>query len=263
MVFLERDDFANRFKEHKPIAITELLYPLLQAYDSVAIESDVEFGGTDQMFNLLVGRELQGIMGLKPQQCFLMPILVGTDGIQKMSKSLGNYIALEETPAEMYGKVMSLPDELIVPYFEYLTDVDDNALNQMTQDMLSPSVNPMSFKKQLAWDITSGFHGAELANESQSNFESVIQEGHVPDDIPVFDLSNILDSDDRSTIRLLVSSGLASSTSEAKRLVNQGAVELIWDFSGQTLNNNENVTWNDGDVIKVGKRRFIKLISQD
>ncbi|MEC9308811.1 MAG: tyrosine--tRNA ligase [Chloroflexota bacterium] len=261
--FLERDDFAKRFKEHKPIAITELLYPLLQAYDSVAIESDVEFGGTDQMFNLLVGRELQGIMGLKPQQCFLMPILVGTDGIQKMSKSLGNYIALEETPSEMYGKVMSLPDELIVPYFEYLTDVDDDTLNQITQDMLSPSVNPMSFKKQLAWDITAGFHGAELANESQSNFESVIQGGHVPDDIPVFDLSNILDSDDKSTIRLLVSSGLASSVSEAKRLVNQGAVELIRNFSGQTLNNNENVTWTDGDIIKVGKRRFIKLISQD
>lgn len=261
--FLERDDFAKRFKEHKPIAITELLYPLLQAYDSVAIESDVEFGGTDQMFNLLVGRELQGIMGLKPQQCFLMPILVGTDGIQKMSKSLGNYIALEETPSEMYGKVMSLPDDLIVPYFEYLTDVDDKTLNQIIQDMLSPSVNPMSFKKQLAWDITAGFHGSQLANESQSSFESVIQGGHVPDDIPVFDLSNILDSDDRSTIRLLVSSGLASSTSEAKRLVNQGAVELIRDLSGQTLNNNENVTWTDGDVIKVGKRRFIKLISQD
>ena len=126
--FLERDDFARRFAEHQPIAITELLYPLLQAYDSVAIESDVEFGGTDQMFNLLVGRELQGMMGQTPQQCFLMPILVGTDGVQKMSKSLGNYVALEEPPGDMYGKIMSLPDELLLQYFQYLTDVPDDEI---------------------------------------------------------------------------------------------------------------------------------------
>ena len=133
--FLERDDFAKRFHEHRPIAITELLYPLLQAYDSVAIQSDVEFGGTDQRFNLLVGRELQEMEGQRPQQCFLMPILVGTDGAQKMSKSLGNYVGVEEPPGDMYGKIMSLPDELIKPYFEYLTDMPDEDLTALARDL--------------------------------------------------------------------------------------------------------------------------------
>ncbi|HZA21896.1 MAG TPA: tyrosine--tRNA ligase, partial [Dehalococcoidia bacterium] len=148
--FLERDDFAKRFQEHRPIAITELLYPLLQAYDSVAIESDVEFGGTDQTFNLLVGRELQGMMGQQPQQCFLMPILVGTDGVQKMSKSLGNYVAVEEPPNDMYGKLMSLPDTLIVPYLEYLTDLPEEELASMSHALEQDSVNPMELKKRLA-----------------------------------------------------------------------------------------------------------------
>ena len=154
--FLERDDFAKRFSEHRPIAITEFLYPLLQAYDSVAIESDVEFGGTDQRFNLLVGRELQGMMGQRPQQCFLMPMLVGTDGVQKMSKSLGNYVALEEPPEDMYGKIMSLPDELIGPYFEYLTDVPSEELAEMDQNR--GETNPIELKKRLALEITSQFH---------------------------------------------------------------------------------------------------------
>ena len=140
--FLHREDFANRYAENRPIAITEMLYPLMQAYDSVVIESDVEFGGTDQMFNLLVGRELQGMMGQTPQQCFMMPILVGTDGVQKMSKSLGNYVALEEPPEEMYGKLMSLPDNLIVSYYEYLTDVPDADIAEMQQAMASETANP-------------------------------------------------------------------------------------------------------------------------
>ena len=145
--FLHREDFANRYAQNQPIAITEMLYPLMQAYDSVVIESDVEFGGTDQMFNLLVGRELQGMMGQTPQQCFMMPILVGTDGVQKMSKSLGNYVALEEPPQEMYGKLMSLPDELIASYYEYLTDVPDADIAEMTHAMASETANPMDFKK--------------------------------------------------------------------------------------------------------------------
>ena len=145
--FLHREDFANRYSQNQPIAITEMLYPLMQAYDSVVIESDVEFGGTDQMFNLLVGRELQGMMGQTPQQCFMMPILVGTDGVQKMSKSLGNYVALEEPPQEMYGKLMSLPDELITSYYEYLTDVPDADIAEMTRAMASETANPMDFKK--------------------------------------------------------------------------------------------------------------------
>ena len=258
---LERDDFAQRFKEHHPIAITELLYPLLQAYDSVAIESDVEFGGTDQMFNLLVGRELQGMMGQKPQQCFLMPILVGTDGVQKMSKSLGNYVALEEEPNDMYGKLMSLPDELIVPYFDYLTDTPDAELGEMSQALQSESVNPMELKKRLAREITAVFHDQSKAINAQENFERVVQRRDIPDDMPEFQLSPFSSDADRSLIRLLVSAGMASSNGEAKRLINQKAVQLI-SHSGQTAildSNSEGVEFQSGDVIKVGRRRFVRL----
>ena len=171
--FLERDDFATRFAEHRPIAITELLYPLLQAYDSVAIESDVEFGGTDQMFNLLVGRELQGMMGQRPQQCFLMPILVGTDGVQKMSKSLDNYVGVEEPPDDMFGKIMSLPDNLIVSYFDYLTDSPDEELEEMTRSIQGLTVNPMDLKKRLAQEITEVFHDRQAATAARERFERV------------------------------------------------------------------------------------------
>ena len=142
--FLDRDDFSRRFEAHKPIAITELLYPLLQAYDSVTVKADVEFGGTDQRFNLLVGRELQGMLGQRPQQCFLMPILVGTDGVQKMSKSLGNYIGVEDHPNDMYGKVMSLGDDHMMEYFEYLTDVPDGELDEIRLAWMSSQSTPCS-----------------------------------------------------------------------------------------------------------------------
>jgi len=259
--FLERDDFAKRFSEHKPIAITELLYPLLQAYDSVAIESDVEFGGTDQMFNLLVGRELQGMMGQKPQQCFLMPILVGTDGVQKMSKSLGNYIALEESADDMYGKIMSLPDNLIVPYFEYLTDIKTSDLEAISSEISEDRANPMEFKKQLSWDITTSFHGRESATNAQTRFEAVVQGRNIPIDIPTYDVSNLLSSQATPLNKLLVETGLAASSSEAKRLINQQAVELIRESEeAAILDNNQITSWHTGDIIKVGKRRFVKLV---
>ncbi|MDA0733129.1 MAG: tyrosine--tRNA ligase [Chloroflexi bacterium] len=258
---LERDDFAKRFKEHHPIAITELLYPLLQAYDSVVIESDVEFGGSDQMFNLLVGRELQGMMGQKPQQCFLMPILVGTDGVQKMSKSLGNYVALEEEPNDMYGKLMSLPDELIVPYFDYLTDMPDAELGEVSQTLQAESVNPMELKKRLAREITATFHDQQMASEAQENFERVVQRRDLPHDIPEFQLRQSSGEDDRSLSRLLVSAGLASSNGEAKRLINQKAVQLIrHPEEAATLDSDSaGAGLQPGDVIKVGRRRFVRL----
>ena len=264
--FLERDDFAKRFKEHKPIAITELLYPLLQAYDSVVIQSDVEFGGTDQKFNLLVGRELQGIMGQTPQQCFLMPILVGTDGAMKMSKSLGNYVAVEEPPNDMYGKLMSLPDDLILPYFEYLTDVPDDDLSAMARDLPSTNVNPMTLKKRLAWQITEQFHDRKSANGAQAHFEQVVQGQGLPDEMPEFNFSaNQADTAAQgqpgggsgpALSLLLTSAGLASSNAEAKRLLNQGAIELI-PQSGepQKLSIGYSVTeLRPGDVIKRGAR---------
>ena len=253
--FLERDDFAKRFKEHRPIAITELLYPLLQAYDSVMIESDVEFGGTDQMFNLMVGRELQSKMGQKPQQCFLMPILVGTDGVQKMSKSLDNYVGVEEEPNDMYGKLMSLPDQLIAPYFEYLTDTPDQDLAEMSQALQSDSVNPMELKKRLAQEITASFYDQQTANSAQEHFERVVQRRDLPEDIP----EAIWTAGQRLS-GFLVESNLATSTSEAKRLISQNAVQLIRP-NGETETLSDDTFYNHqpGDVIKVGRRRFVLL----
>ena len=265
--FLERDDFAKRFHEHRPIAITELLYPLLQAYDSVAIQSDVEFGGTDQMFNLLVGRQLQEMMGQKPQQCFLMPILPGTDGVQKMSKSLGNYVAVEEPPNDMYGKLMSLPDGLIVPYYEYLTDLTDEEIEELGNDLATDKLNPMEPKKQLAWDITSQFHDPSAADGAQRNFERVIQRRSLPDEIPEFSPAErgYFQDEGKRLSNLMVDAGVASSTTEAKRLINQGAVSLIAEGTGdsQTLDRDHplsDLDRNGQGVLKVGRRRFVRLL---
>ena len=256
--FLHREDFANRYAENRPIAITEMLYPLMQAYDSVVIESDVEFGGTDQMFNLLVGRELQGMMGQTPQQCFMMPILVGTDGVQKMSKSLGNYVALEEPPEEMYGKLMSLPDELIISYYEYLTDVPDADIAEMQQAMASESANPMDFKKGLARYVTAVFHDADAANVAESHFEQVVQRRDLPDDIPEVSLSAVADL---SINRLLSQTGLASSNAEARRLIGQGAVEIIHpDGQRESVAAGDAPELRPGDVVRAGRRRFVRLM---
>ena len=255
--FLERDDFAKRFREHRPIAITELLYPLLQAYDSVAIEADVEFGGTDQMFNLLVGRELQGMLGQRPQQCFLMPILVGTDGVQKMSKSLDNYVGVAEPPEEMYGKIMSLPDALIVPYFDYLTDAPAEELAGMSRDIAAESVNPMNLKKRLAAEITAAFHDQPAAAAAQERFERVVQQRALPEDMPVVSLAALADAGPRWS-NALVAAGLISSVSEGKRLINQGAVELF-PPTGPSRRLTEDSHYQPpepGTAIKVGRRRF-------
>ena len=256
--FLHREDFANRYAQNQPIAITEMLYPLMQAYDSVVIESDVEFGGTDQMFNLLVGRELQGMMGQTPQQCFMMPILVGTDGVQKMSKSLGNYVALEDPAQEMYGKIMSLPDELIASYYEYLTDVPDDDITEMTRTMESETANPMDFKKSLAHRITTTFHDGDAADSAQSHFEQVVQRRDLPDDIPEVALSEV---SGLTINRLLVQTGLVSSNGEARRLLGQGAVELIrTDGERTTAAMGDEPNLSPGDVVRAGRRRFVRLI---
>ncbi len=253
--FLDRDDFAKRFAAHKPIAITELLYPLLQAYDSVAIQADVEFGGTDQMFNLLVGRELQGMMGQRPQQCFLMPILVGTDGVQKMSKSLGNYIAVEDPANDMYGKVMSLPDGLIIQYFEYLTDVPWTELDEMGKAIDEQSVNPMELKKRLAREITGQFHDAEAAINAEENFQRVVQRKEAPKDEQQY--ISVVMPGDSTTSDVLVQAGVVKSQSEAKRLINQGGIEI----DGTRINRNEKI--GVGHTIKAGRRRYIKIVGGD
>ncbi len=181
--FLAREDFSNRYKSNQPIAITELLYPLLQAHDSIAVESDVEFGGMDQKFNLLVGRDLQGMMGRHPQQCVLVPLLPGTDGVQKMSKSLGNYIGIDEPANDIYGKTMSLPDQMIVPYLENATDVPGPELEEVRRAMSDESANPMEFKKLLARELVGQFHDCDAARSAQENFERTVQGRELPAEV--------------------------------------------------------------------------------
>ena len=219
----------------------------------------MEFGGTDQMFNLLVGRELQGMMGQTPQQCFLMPILPGTDGVQKMSKSLGNYVALEEPPPEMYGKLMSLPDSLIAPYYEYLTDVPDADLAEMKRAMADESANPMDFKKGLAHRITAMFHDADAANAAQAHFEQVVQRRDLPDELPEYPLS---DAAGMPINRLLAAAGLASSNAEARRLIGQGAVEIIRaDGARVAVAAGTTPALAEGDVVRAGRRRFVRMVA--
>ena len=264
--FLQRADFAQRYTEQRPIAITELLYPLLQAYDSVVIESDVEFGGTDQRFNLLVGRELQGMMGQTPQQCFMMPILVGTDGVQKMSKSLDNYVGVDERPEDMYGKIMSIGDGQIVNYFELLTDVRSSDLADLDRDLAQDSVNPMEHKKRLAWEITNQFHDAVSADAAQGHFERVVQGRSLPEEIPEVSLADLHQGTETAegairADRLLVAASLAASNAEARRLLSQGAVEILPAQGPTTRINDERalITPAAGDVLRAGRRRYIRF----
>ena len=257
--FLDRADFANRFQAHRPIAVTELLYPLLQAYDSVVIESDVEFGGTDQKFNLLVGRELQAMMGQTPQLCFMVPILVGTDGVQKMSKSLGNYIAVEDPPNEMYGKVMSLPDQVVVEYFLWLTDVPTSEIEDMDRAMGAGSLNPIEPKKRLAEEITAQFHSPAEASEARDHFERVIQQRQAPEQMESYSVKGLDQSGASFSIAdVLVEASVATSKGEVRRLISQGAVQV----DGEKVAS-DSVRLRPGSVLKIGRRRYLKIESQE
>ena len=253
---LARDDFSKRYSDNHPIAITELLYPLLQAYDSVAIESDVEFGGSDQRFNLLVGRELQQSEGLKPQQCFIMPLLPGTDGVQKMSKSLDNYIGIEEPPNDIYGKVMSIPDTLIVPYFEWLTDVPTPELNEIKTDLDSGSGNAMELKKRVAGIIVEEYHNTKSASSAREFFERTVQGREIPDDIPIYALPPQVITNTLRLSNLLQENGMTSSAGEARRLIDQGAVRL----DDKTVTQNVLVSELKPGVLRVGRRRYLRLV---
>jgi tyrosyl-tRNA synthetase len=248
--FLAREDFNNRFKAGKPIAITELMYPLLQAYDSVAVQSDVEFGGQDQKFNFLVGRELQTMMGQRPQQCFMTALLVGTDGVHKMSKSLGNYIGVDESPNEIYGKVMALADNMIIQYFELLTDVPDSELNDFKRQVAGNTINPMILKKRLAVELVTQLHGREEAVKADENFTNVFQKREMPEEIAGIEVA--ADEDLRD---IITRANIAKSRSDAARLLQQGAVSIdgVKVTSGKTA-------YQDGNIIKVGKHHFIKVV---
>jgi len=249
---LARDDFTKRFKENLPITLTEFIYPLLQAYDSVVVKDDVEFGGTDQKFNLLMGRQLQEIVGQPPQQVFMVPLLVGTDGVHKMSKSLGNYIGVAEPPEEIFGKVMSIPDGLIMPYFELLTDVPPKELDEFGEALKNSSVNPMELKKRLARELITQLDGKTAADEAEAHFVRVFQKRELPEEIvecPV----NLASC---PTLRdILVAGKLARSKSEAGRLIEQGAVEIDGVKATEPT-----AKVAPGCVVKVGRHRFVRIV---
>ncbi len=261
---LAREDFSTRYSSGRPIAITELLYPLLQAYDSVAIQADVEFGGIDQKFNLLVGRELQSTVGQRPQQCLMTPLLIGTDGSQKMSKSLGNYIGVAEPPDEIYGKVMSIPDSLILHYFELVTDVPDEELEEFRQELDHETTNPMILKKRLAREIVTHLYTKKAASEAEEHFVRLVQKKEMPDkieDLPLNlyfkDLSpEQMEFTNVDISKLLVVTGKVKSRSEANRLIEQGAISI----DGKKITGPA-AHIKIGSVIKVGKRRFAKVVN--
>ena len=255
---LAREDFSNRFKANRPIAITELLYPLLQAYDSTVIKADVEFGGTDQKFNLLLGRELQSMMGQRPQQCLLVPILVGTDGVQRMSKSLDNYIGVAESPKDTYFKVMRLNDDLIPNYLELVTDIPDTDISEIKAAMASRSVNPIEIKKRLAHDIVTQFHSSEAAASAETEFERIVQRKEADDLVTEVSLASLNAGETAFIPRLLVEYKAASSTGEARRLIDGGGVEIGGDrLSEYTVDRSKLVP---GTRMKVGKRRTLIFV---
>ena len=254
---MAREDFNKRFTSGNPISLAEMLYPLLQAYDSVVIEADVEFGGTDQKFNCLLGRELQQMAGQPPQQVFLVPLLIGTDGRLKMSKSLGNHIGIAEPPGEIYGKVMSLPDHLITDYFLLATDVPDEEIAGLTRQLDARSVNPMTLKKRLAYEIVAQFHNASAAGEAEQEFTRVFQEGKIPEEIPEHTFTASPSADGLYRIDLaptLVKQGIIKSNSELKRLLAQGAIEL----DGVKISTDV-INARNGSILKVGKRTFVRI----
>ena len=249
---LERDDFSKRYKANQQIAIHEFLYPLIQAYDSIALNADVEMGGTDQKFNLLVGRELQRAFDQEPQVCITLPILEGLDGTNKMSKSLDNYVGINEAPDEMFGKIMSISDDLMWRWFELLSFKPINAINELKKEVKS-GMNPRDTKILLAEEIIERFHSKEDAENAKNTFLDRFQKGAKPKEIETFSIS----LDDNIAIgNLLKESGLVQSTSEAMRLVKQGAVKIN---DKKTDDPKLSIEKNQELLVQVGKRRFLKI----
>lgn len=249
---IERDDFSKRFKSNEPISLHEFLYPLAQGQDSVHLNSDVELGGTDQKFNLLVGRDLQRDAGQDPQVCLMMPLLEGTDGSLKMSKSYDNYIGINDNPNDMYGKALSIPDNLIYRYFELVTDVPTDKLPEIKKQVKK---DPRNSKHQLAWTITRMYHGEGAAKEAKNHFEQTVIKKEIPDDAPEIEF------DEGSEVRLLdiiSEAGLTQSNGETKRMIKQGGVSIN---DKKVKDVNHTVTFGPGDQLnlKVGKRKYAKL----
>src|SRR5882757_3050949 len=253
---LEREDFRSRLANQQPISVHELLYPLLTAYDAVSLKSDVELGATEQKFNLLVHREIQREYGLPGQAILTMPILVGLDGQRKMSKSLGNYIGITEPPADMFGKIMSIPDDLMWTYYELTTDRAPQQITALKQEVSSGALHPMDAKMRLAEEIVSGFHGFDSARKAAENFQRVFRDRQSPTEVPVQKISA---GPPRKLIALLVELKLAPSKSEAERLIKQGAVELNEsrvDDPRADLDLSKPAQF----LLRAGKKKFLRLI---
>lgn len=251
---LERNDFETRYRSGQPIAILEFMYPLLQGYDSVALKSDVELGGTDQKFNLLLGRTLQEHYGIEPQVCLMLPLLVGTDGTEKMSKSLNNYIGIHESPQQIYGKTLSIPDELIISYFTLATDVGKSEIERMDAEMKSGQLNPRDAKRRLGREFVTLYHSLEAARQAEAEFDQVFARKEAPDEIADF---SVAANEETLLAKLIVESGGAKTNSEARRLIEAGGVRL----DGEKVSDiNMRLTLDKPALLKVGKRFFVRLV---
>lgn len=248
---LEREDFKNRYENQTPISLHEFFYPLMQGFDSVEIKADIELGGTDQRFNVLMGRALQKEFNQDPQATIFMPLLEGLDGKDKMSKSLGNYIGIDEKAAVMYEKAMTIPDELIIKYFELVTDIHPDVVDGIKKDLDENKVNPRDVKMDLAKEIVKLYHGEEEANSAENRFKEVFQQGQIPSDIKTIEVLK----DEFDLIEELVKNNLTSSKSEARRLITQGGVKI----NNTKLVDIKELNISDTMIVQVGKKKFIKI----
>lgn len=248
---LERDDFKKRYENQMPISIHEFFYPLMQGFDSVEIKADIELGGTDQRFNLLMGRMLQKEFGQEPQFTIMMPLLEGLDGINKMSKSLGNYIGIDEDARVMFEKIMTLPDELIVKYFELVTDVHPDEVENI-KELLRDGANPRDIKMQLGREIVELYHGKDAVKDAEERFKLIFQKKEIPDDIKCVEVSK----DKLDLAEIITNNLLVKSKNEFRRLVAQGGVKI----NGEKLRNIEDLILSEEMIIQIGKKKFIKII---
>jgi tyrosyl-tRNA synthetase len=252
---LERDDFTKRLKSGEPISLHEILYPLAQAMDSVAIKSDVELGGTDQKFNLLVGRDIQREFGIEPQVILTMPLIIGIDGVEKMSKSYNNYIGISETPTEIYGKTLSIPDSLIYNYFELATDISNDELKEIRKKLNNPEENPRNLKRQLARTLVKMYFDENAAIKAEEEFDKIFIKKEIPEEIPECIFDNGIK--EIGILDLIVKVNFAPSKGEARRLVSQGGVSI----NGKKIEDVTSiVNLENESILKVGKRKFIKII---
>ncbi|XOF32625.1 MAG: tyrosine--tRNA ligase [Candidatus Electrothrix sp. YB6] len=251
---LERDDFKKRFEANKPISIHEFFYPLIQGYDSVAMKADVELGGTDQLFNLLMGREMQRSRGMQPQVILTMPLLEGLDGVNKMSKSLGNYIGISESADEIFGKVLSVSDELMFRYYELLSDLSLEEISWLQQEMEQGRVHPKAVKVRLAKELVARFHDQEAAEAAEQNFERIFKQHELPEEMP--EKTVTVDGNSIWLPKLLLEAGLVSSTSDGRRMVKQNAVSVN---GNKVTDVHAEIPTGDEVLLKVGKRRFCRV----